>query len=497
MFDVDEQNSSGNAPGPTRRSTAGSSLHHWAHRSRPTGRAGRPSRCYSANTCSTAPRTSGVAHLFGVDPANRGVRPPAGLEGRREPLPEPLWSRRRSASAPSPEWSSPYGQIDGWPGATHPVSDWPTVIGDLKPATRPAGALEGVPRPRWPAALIGPGRRPRCGPCCLDGYGHVSLATTPKAPGTCRPAGRRSAPRSWSGVCGSGPVIDMRPPSPWAIKPALVVAGAAALRAVVPESRRWTAPPGPGSPASVSRANGNPSRSSTPGRKFSSSTSDRTTCVGQRGLAVRALEIEGDRLLVPVAGQEVGRDPLGGRSFSPYPAVVPVGRCGRRTAAPAPTAMCAAVRRVSTLITPRAEIGQHHRRRAGFARRPGEVDDDDVGQGSTVHSHRSSTPASPVDHGRSRGRAGPHDAVRGRVLHDQLLQGGRESAELDVDLLDLGERLQRALDGELAARCRWSLVAAVGLADDLPAALVDLVSTQPDSTRCAVSSASVRLFVQM
>src|SRR4029077_681165 len=45
--------------------------------------------------------------------------------------------------------------------------------------------------------------------------------------------------------------------------------------------------------------------------------------------------------------------------------------------------------------------------------------------------------------------------------------------DLDVDLLDLGERLDRTLEGELASDAA-GLVAAVGLADDLAAALVDL-----------------------
>lgn len=72
------------------------------------------------------------------------------------------------------------------------------------------------------------------------------------------------------GVSGSGPVIDISPPSPWAIwsYPARPPSGPSCPK---PEMDSTTRP----GLSCINRASGKPNRSSTPGRKFSHSTSQR------------------------------------------------------------------------------------------------------------------------------------------------------------------------------------------------------------------------------
>src|ERR1700712_4839007 len=61
-------------------------------------------------------------------------------------------------------------------------------------------------------------------------------------------------------------------------------------------------------------------------------------------------------------------------------------------------------------------------------------------------------------------------------------RGPRGSAELDVDLLGLGERLQGTLEREFPTEAA-GLVAAVGLADHLSATLIDLDPAGLDPVR--------------
>ena len=71
---------------------------------------------------------------------------------------------------------------------------------------------------------------------------------------------------------------------------------------------------------------------------------------------------------------------------------------------------------------------------------------------------------------------------RPRIASAGRSRRGNALLDLDVDLLDLGERLEGTLDGELAPDAA-GLVAAVGLADDLAAALVDLNPAGLDPVR--------------
>ncbi len=135
---------------------------------------------------------------------------------------------------------------------------------------------------------------------------------------------------------------------------------------------------------------------------------------GQRVPPVLALQVEHDRLLVAVAGQEIGGDRLAGIDAR----VTGRRLIGRRSDERwSPAAGVVAVTGSLHLDHPGAEVGEHHRRvRPG--KRSGQIDDGDVGQRSAVHGCLQGLLGCAAIAQRSAWQTGRGDAAAGRHLSE-------------------------------------------------------------------------------
>ena len=315
--------------------------------------------------------------------SSSSVEPVLGRLGRRRcasiaAISSSRWATRsrlvanRGSSASSPTAAANFRHSPSDPTATctgdgrgreHPVRRDRRVVGARRrPAPRrPSshrGALEGV-------HADDPGQQRRADDAAAAGRVRARAAPPRRRTrGSSRPAGRRSARRPWSAA---------RCRSPTSARPRPARSG---------RSRRGSAS-GPSWPKPViepitsrglsswSRSTGKPRRSSTPARKFSSSTSARRTSAASTSASSASLRSRTIDSLLRLADMKYVES-----SWWPVGLARP-----RRPPGPGVVAGGAL-----DLDHPGAQVAEHHRRlRAGQG--AGQVDHEDVGQGTGPLAH--------------------------------------------------------------------------------------------------------------